>query len=89
MFRGFETRLALGRLEEAERERQAYAKRFPADVGPRIVKYFIRFLATGQTDGWREEYERLAATISEDDRTFHGERMLTGTGDLEGLANAG
>ena len=33
-FRGFETRLALGRLEEVERERQAYAKRFPADVGP-------------------------------------------------------
>jgi tetratricopeptide (TPR) repeat protein len=86
LFRGFETRLALGRLEEVERERQAYAKRFPADVGPSIVRYFIRFLATSQTDGWRGEYEQIAATISEDERTFHGERMLTGTGDLEGLA---
>jgi len=86
MLRGFETRLALGRLEEAERDRQAYAKRFPADVGPGIVKYFIRFLATGQTDGWRGGYEQIAATISEEERIFHGERMLTGTGDLEGLA---
>jgi TolB-like protein/Tfp pilus assembly protein PilF len=86
LFRAFQTRLATGRLEEAERERQAYAKRFPEHPGARLVKYFIRFLATGETDGWRGEYERLAATISEGERIFHGERMLTAIGDLKGLA---
>jgi TolB-like protein/Tfp pilus assembly protein PilF len=86
MYRAFETRLALGRIEELEHERQAYAERFPTDPGPRLVKYFIQFMATGETTGWRDEYERLAATISEDERVFHGVRMLSATGDLAGLA---
>ena len=85
-FRGFETLLATGRLEDAERERQAYATRFPADPSPHVVKHFIQFLATGETGGWREDYERIAKSLSEEERTIHGERMLTGTGDMEGLA---
>jgi tetratricopeptide (TPR) repeat protein len=85
-FRTLETLLATGRLEDAERERQAYAERFPEDPDPRILKYFIRFLASGETGGWREEYERLAESLSEQEwRIYFGIQMLTGTGDIEGL----
>jgi len=86
IFRAFETSLALGRVKDAERRRLAFAERFPEDPKAKLVKYYIHFLATGETDGWREEIERLLPETSEQTRLLNSLRMLTATGDLKGQA---
>ena len=50
----------IGRHDEADRAFEAMIVRFPALAAPRLVRHLNRFLATGETAGWREEYDRLA-----------------------------
>jgi TolB-like protein/Tfp pilus assembly protein PilF len=85
-FRVAQTLTWLGRIDEAERERQRLVERYPADPLPRLYAFAIRFLATGRIDGFREEFERVAAMIEEPARTEAAVYMLTMVGDLPGLA---
>ena len=48
-------------------------------------RYFVRFLATGETAGWREEHDRLLrASPGESSLGFRTDVMLICTGDLAG-----
>lgn len=52
---------------------------------PEIFRYFVRFLATGETAGWREEHDRLLrASPGESSLGFLTRWMLICTGDLAG-----
>ena len=85
--RVFETMEGLGRLAEAEQEREAFAQRFPDWRAPAELSGFrVRFLATGATDGWRKAYERLAPGLSPADRSYFFGHLCLATGDLAGYA---
>lgn len=84
--RALETMVRTGRLEQAETEQQALVARYPASPFPRLMKYPIRFQATGETAGWREENERLKSLMTEIERTFLQQAQLTASGDYKGLA---
>lgn len=50
-----------------------------------MFRYFVRFLATGETAGWREEHDRLLrASPGESSLGFLTRWMLICTGDLAG-----
>jgi TolB-like protein len=85
-YRTFETLEGLGRLDEAEQDLAAFERRFPSRVEPRLARFRLRFLRTGETAGWREEYDRLAQSLDGLNRTYHASRVMLATGDLAGLA---
>lgn len=75
-----------GRHAEADRAIGAMILRFPALAAPRLIRYYNRFLATGEVAGWREEYERLAR-LSKESGLLSGYNyflMLTATEDISG-----
>jgi TolB-like protein len=76
----------IGRHAEADRAFEAMIDRFPALNPPRLLRYFNRFLATGSTDGWREEFERLSrpATGSSPRGGFNHYMLVTATEDIAG-----
>jgi TolB-like protein len=49
----------LGRHDEADRAFTVFIERHPSDLDLRMWRRFNHFLATGETAGWREEYDRL------------------------------
>lgn len=84
------TRAALGRHEEADRAIAKLIQRHPASVYARMARRENHFLATGETAGWREEYDRL--TTQTDPRfpepfpePILAHVLLTCTGDLPNL----
>jgi TolB-like protein/Flp pilus assembly protein TadD len=58
----------------------------PSDSAePRLARYLIRFLATGETAGWRDEHDRLLeASPGDSSLGFWTISMLMCTGDLAG-----
>jgi len=49
----------LGRHDEADRAFTVVIERHPTSLAPRMWRRFNHFLATGETAGWQEEYDRL------------------------------
>ena len=49
----------LGRHDEADRAYTVFIERHPSDLQLRMWRRFNHFLATGETAGWQEEYDRL------------------------------
>jgi tetratricopeptide (TPR) repeat protein len=79
------TLMKLGRYEEADRALRAAIERYPTRPHARLFRYFVRFLATGETAGWREEHDRLLrASPGESSLGFLTQWMLICTGDLAG-----
>jgi tetratricopeptide (TPR) repeat protein len=80
------TMVRIGRHTEAERALEAIIKRAPARPEPRFMLRLNRFLATGDTGGWKDEFLRLEPLFGE---LFPaaGPRalMLMCTEDLHGL----
>jgi TolB-like protein/Flp pilus assembly protein TadD len=76
------TLISLGRYDEADQALQTLMQRFSSTSHLRLVRYFVRFLATGETAGWREEHDRLLRASPGD--TSLGFLMLICTGDLAG-----
>jgi adenylate cyclase len=76
----------IGRHAEADRALEAMLNRFPALNAPRLLRYFNRFLATGSTAGWRDEFERLSqpGPGTSPRGGFNHYMLLTATGDLAG-----
>jgi tetratricopeptide (TPR) repeat protein len=75
----------LGRYDEADRAWRTLMQRNPTLPGPRLARYFVRFLATGETAGWREEHDRLLQASPRDSSLgFWTLSMLMCTGDLAG-----
>lgn len=85
-FRVGQTLLWIGRLDEAERERRRLLERYPADPLLRLYGFVIHFLASGEIEGFREEFERVEMILEEPVRTELAIEMLTVIGDLAGLA---
>jgi len=54
-----DTLTELGRHDEADRAYTVFIERHPSDLHLRMLRRFNHFLATGETAGWREEYDRL------------------------------
>lgn len=79
------TLVRLGRHAEAEPVIRASIERAPARPGSRFMLRVNHFLATGETQGWREEFERLEPLFG-DFRQSAGWRLvlLTCLGDLHG-----
>jgi len=85
--RTFETLEGLGRYAEAERQRQAFAQRFPSwRAAAELAGFRLRFMATGDADGWRTAFERLAPGLPPFLRAFHFSHLSLATGDLAGYA---
>ena len=75
----------LGRYDEADRAWRELMQRNPTLPDPRMARYFVRFLATGETAGWREEHDRLLqASPGDSSLGFWTISMLMCTGDLAG-----
>jgi TolB-like protein/Tfp pilus assembly protein PilF len=88
-YRTFETLLALGRYDEAEADRLDFQRQFPQHGGAALVKFWIRFLQTGETAGWREEYVRRVGLGPVSPQWFmHAVRFFSATDDMAGLARA-
>ena len=49
----------LGRHDEANQAFTVFIERHPSDLHLRMWRRFNHFLATGETAGWQEEYDRL------------------------------
>jgi TolB-like protein/Tfp pilus assembly protein PilF len=85
--RAFETLEGLGRYDEAEMQRQEFVRRFPSShFGAELAGFRLRYLATGETAGWRSAYERLAPTLDARSRTRHLIALCLASGDLPTLA---
>lgn len=84
-YRYFETLLGLGRLDEAEQERRRFLRQFPDHPGAMLVRYWIRFLQTGETAGWRDDYERLAPLLGNNNASAQAMRVMYATNDLAAL----
>jgi TolB-like protein/Flp pilus assembly protein TadD len=83
----FQTLGGLGRYAEAERERQSFAQRFPSwRSAAELGGFRMRFLAAGDTDGWREAFERLAPGLPPYLRAYQFTHLSRATGDLAGYA---
>jgi TolB-like protein len=77
--------LRLGRHEDADRALRALIERDPARPGPRFMLRANRFLATGETLGWREEFLRLEPMFGDfRDAAGWWLFLLTCTQDLPG-----
>ena len=75
----------LGRYDEADRAWRMLMQRHPTRPEPRLARYLIRFLATGETAGWRDEHDRLLeASPGDSSLGFWTISMLMCTGDLAG-----
>ena len=76
----------IGRHAEADQAFEATIDRFPALNAPRLLRYFNRFLATGETAGWRDEFERLSrpGPGTSPRGGFNHYMLLTATEDLAG-----
>jgi tetratricopeptide (TPR) repeat protein len=79
------TLLGLKRYDEALRAWQSMIDSHPTLTWPLLGRYWFRFAGTGETAGWREDWERLAPTMDRSDRAIIGYVMYTCTGDLPGL----
>jgi len=79
------TLVRLGRHADAEPVIRAVIERAPARPGSRFMLRLNHFLATGETQGWREEFERLEPLFG-DFRQSAGWKLtlLTCLGDLHG-----
>jgi tetratricopeptide (TPR) repeat protein len=53
------TLTGLGRHDEADRAYTVFIERHPSDLDLRMWRRFNHFVATGETAGWQEEYDRL------------------------------
>jgi tetratricopeptide (TPR) repeat protein len=75
----------LGRYDEADRAWLMAIQRYPTLPNARLGRYLNRFLATGETAGWREEHDRLLRA-SPGESSLGGRTwwMLICTGDLAG-----
>jgi TolB-like protein len=87
--RVYETLAERGRFEEALAMEEDFSRRFPrlspvAELGA----YRLRYVASGETAGWEEAYDRLAPRLPPTIRTYQLVRMKPATGDLPGLAAA-
>jgi TolB-like protein len=79
------TLLNIGRLAEADRALGQFLARHPTDTDfVKQVRYFIRFLESGDTSGWREAYDDFAPQLDDEDRAHFLDRILVCTGDLAG-----
>ncbi len=75
----------LGRYDEADRAWQKMIQRYPTELEPPLNRYFARFLATGETAGWREEHDRLLrSNPGKSSLGYPTMYMLICTGDLAG-----
>lgn len=81
------TLLGLKRYDEALRAWQGLIDRHPTLSWPLLGRYWIRFAGTGETAGWREDWERLAPTMDKSDRAIISYVTYTGVGDLQGLVD--
>ena len=73
------------RYDEADRAWRMLIQRYPTKPFPRLARYFARFLASGETAGWREEHDRvLRASPGESSLGVSTYLMLRCTGDLAG-----
>lgn len=80
------TMVRIGRHAEAERALEALIKRAPAQPEPRFMLRMNRFLATGDTGGWKDEFLRLEPLFGElFPATGPRALMLTCLEDLHGL----
>jgi TolB-like protein/Flp pilus assembly protein TadD len=76
----------LGRYDEADRAWLMAIQRYPTLPNARLGRYLNRFMATGETAGWREEHDRLLrASPGESSLGGRTKWMLICTGDLAGL----
>ena len=79
------TLLDIGRLAEADRALDQILTRHPAETDfVRQVRYFTRFLESGETSGWREAYDAVAPQLDDEGRAWFLDRILVATGDLAG-----
>jgi TolB-like protein len=77
------TLLHIGRLAEADRALGQFLTRHPAETTfVRQVRYFTRFLESGETSGWREAYDEVAPQLDDESRAYFLDRILVCTGDL-------
>ena len=83
VWRALETLDGLGRFEETERELENLERRYPNPYWE-LVRFRQRFHRFGETDGWRDAYERIASKLSPQYRPFPARTCLLATGDLEG-----
>lgn len=75
-----------GHYDEAERTRQVVMARTPGLVGPRLFRFYIRYLATGEITGWREEFDRLRKMTDDGRRApYSTGAMFTILRDYPGL----
>ena len=75
----------LGRYDEADRAWLMAIQRYPTLPNARLGRYLNRFLATGETAGWREEHDRLLrASPGESSLGGRTKWMLICTGDRAG-----
>ena len=75
----------LGRYDEADRAWRVLIQRHPTMPVLRLARSFVRFLASGETAGWREEHDRLLqASPDESSLRFWTFCTPTCTGDLAG-----
>jgi TolB-like protein/Flp pilus assembly protein TadD len=79
------TLVEVGRHEAADASLRKRIHRYPTRPGARMLRYYNRYLATGETAGWREEHDRLRRTSSEPVLRSQTERVLICTGDLAAL----
>ncbi len=79
------TLLGLRRYDEALRAWQSLIDLHPTLTWPLLGRYWFRFAGTGETAGWREEWDRLAPTMDKSDRAIIAYVTYTCTGDLPGL----
>jgi TolB-like protein len=79
------TLLGLKRYDEALRAWQSMIDSHPTLTWPLVGRYWFRFAATGETAGWREDWERLAPTMDKSDRAIISYVTYTCIGDLPGL----
>jgi TolB-like protein len=83
--RAFETLDGLGRYDEADREREPFMRRFPSWRAPaELAGFRLRFMMTGDTDGWRAMFERHESRMEPWMRTFQLKQLSLATGDLTG-----
>ena len=79
------TLLNIGRLAEADRALGQFLTRHPAETDfVRQVRYFTRFLESGETSGWREAYDAVAPQLDDEGRAWFLDQILVATGDLAG-----
>jgi len=79
------TLLGLRRYDEALRAWDSMIEGHPTLTWPLLGRYWIRFAGTGETKGWRAEWDRLAPTMDKSDRAIIAYVTYTCTDDLAGL----